>query len=113
VNERRKGKIMRIRSLDDVKELNREGGFHYFDRDTLQFFGSRIGETVYPSLDGQRACFVTSEYTGWDRAGRRYSVRMIDQTGDVSNISEFLQYATRNGAHAAARRHARTLVSAS
>lgn len=81
---------------------------HWFDADTLRWFGSRIHATIYRCPDGG-ALFVTSEYTGFDRTGRAFTVRRINPDGwDIETVGEFLAYASRSGAHAAAARLAPT-----
>jgi hypothetical protein len=93
---------MPFRDMNEVRAANKRIGHHYFDRETLRWWLSRIGDELY----GGRY-FVTSER---DRLGhvwdgrRRYSVREALPDGSVDTVGEFGQYASRSGAHAAARR---------
>lgn len=85
---------------------------HFFDAESLRFFGSEIGRKVYPTPSG--AVFVTSEQDtscgseyppAWD-GQRRYTVRYCSDTGEIRSRSEFGQYSSREAAHRAAERHA-------
>ena len=76
---------------------------HWFDRDTLRFFNSRISERVYPVPGG--AYFVTSEkYSRYDNSPRLYTVRHCTLEGDINTIGEFQQYQSAPQAHYAALR---------
>ncbi len=91
-------------TIDQIKAANKAAGCHWFSPDTLRFFGSRILPTVYAGN-----VFITSEYAGFDRSGRAYTVRQFDPTdGSVSTVGEFLGYATRSEAVRAARAVPRT-----
>jgi hypothetical protein len=85
-------------------------GRHWFDRNSTRFFGTRLAELAYQTFDGTAAFFVTSEQPPHGR--RAYSVRRYDfATRDISTVGRFCGYASRNGAHAAARRHASQHIS--
>jgi hypothetical protein len=87
------------KSLQDAKNRNERAGFHWFDRDTVRYFGTRIHSTFYSG-----GFFVTSEFTGWDRESRAFSVRRAMPDGSVDTVGEFLGFATRSAAHSEARR---------
>ena len=93
---------MALHTIDQAKRAVRAAGGHWFDPETLRYFGSRISSTVYSVPGG--CLFVSSEHTGFARLGRAYSVRYVSDAGQVETVGEFLQYQTRNAAHAAARR---------
>lgn len=79
-------------SMNEIEEANRRLGNHWFDEDTLRFFGCRVGRTVY----GGRY-FVSSEqdsYGAWNYQ-RRYTVRMATADGHIITVGEFGQYDTR------------------
>lgn len=73
-------------TLDMLKGANARKGGHYFDRDTMRFFGRRVAPGV---IAGR--IFITSEqdrapYAAWD-GQRRYTVRVMSDDGDVvSNL---------------------------
>jgi len=100
------------RTFDDiahVKAANRNLGHYFFERDTMRFFQTRIGSTLY----GGRY-FVTSERdeaygsisAAWD-GQRRYTVRRANGDGSITTVGEFGQYASSATANAAADRMAR------
>jgi len=74
-------------TIDDIRAANREAGFHFFSRDTIRFFNSRISEIVYQGPGG--VYFVTSErYDSW--TPRWYTVRRFDpETGNIHSASKF------------------------
>lgn len=92
-------------SIDEIRQANAARGHHFFDRDTLRFFGSRIHETIYPVPGG--AYFVTSE-KNFDGTERHYTVRQAysgcGRRGEVVTVDGFQGYASRSGAHGAAQR---------
>ena len=90
-------------SMYDLRGAVAESGSHFFDRDTLRFFRSRIGNSIY----GGRL-FVTSEQAG-DDSSRRYTIRMVRQyldrpMLDVTTVGGFQYFRTYAEAHKAARR---------
>ncbi|MDX3260775.1 hypothetical protein PV336_16260 [Streptomyces sp. MI02-2A] len=94
-----------LHTLDAIKTAAKNGANpHWFEPSTLRWFASRISEDVYPVEGG--AYFVTSERDtqASEYMPRRYSVRFCSDEGSIDTIGEFRQYASRNGAHAAAAR---------
>jgi hypothetical protein len=71
-----------FRSIEQVKRANVALGHHFFDPDTLRFFRSRVGSTVY----GGR-WFVTSEQGPGDV--RRYTVREAMPDGSIATVEPF------------------------
>ena len=88
--------------MDEViRHYNPGDNRHWFDKDTLRFFKSRISETAYANNSKEVAYFVTSEQS--PHGTRKYTVRMYDfRTRQISNASNFGQYASRSGATSAA-----------
>lgn len=88
----------------DMKQLKlyaRQHGSHFFDPDTMRFFRSRVGDKMYPAPDG--IYFVTSEQ--YDASSPRlYTVRFMNEKGDISTIGEFQGYATGKAAAREAKR---------
>lgn len=81
-----------FKRIDDIRAANFALGHHWFSPDTLRFFSSRIGKTVY----GGRF-FITSEQYN-DNAPRLYSIREAKPNGAIETVGEFQGYATREAA---------------
>lgn len=101
--------MMELNSMSAIRIAASKAGNHWFDRDTLRFFNSRISGTVYPSKDGS-CYFVSSERMDW-QSPRLYSVRRAFYDADggfrIETVEEFQHYASRSGAHKAAQRTAK------
>lgn len=77
--------------IGEIRYENERAGQHWFSPESLRWFGSRIGRTVY----GGRY-FITSEqdtYGAWSNE-RRYTIRVADARGNIDTVGEFGQYAT-------------------
>jgi len=84
----------RLFSLADVKELNREAGQHFFDRDTMRFFKSTIETGL---LKG--GYFITGESQTGYGSNRKYTARKVDYlNGSIKTLGEFNQCSTRDNA---------------
>lgn len=99
---------MALHTLTQIKNANERRGHRWFSPDTMRWFNSRVSSTVYPVPDG--AVFVSSERR-WDDT-RRYTVRYCSDDGVIDTVGEFGTFASRSGAHAAARRHQAALRAA-
>jgi hypothetical protein len=78
----------------------------FFSESTMQFFGSQVhGEFHQISTDEpHRGYFITSEQDDEDGAWggkRRYTIRYAQSPTEISDFSEFGQYATYEEAHMA------------
>ena len=89
--------------VDDMAQRNRMIGHHWFSRETMRFFKTRVNGPLLPGPRG--VFFVTSEV---DPSGRKaYSVRMFNcTTNQVDTVGEFHSYGSRGAAFTAARRAA-------
>lgn len=94
---------MTIHTIEQAVRANQSAGQHFFDRDTLRSFHSRIGQTVYPVPGG--AFFVTSE-TDARGEDRRYTVRHITDDGHTSTRGGYLDGFRRFGLRTNAHRYA-------
>src|SRR3990167_10424128 len=100
---------MEIETVQDLARVSQEKGSHFFDRDAMRYFQSRVSDRLYPAPDGT-VVFVTSERfeSGKRRDPRRWSVRRFDPvTGTVAEVSAFQAYQSASGAHSAAAEAAR------
>jgi hypothetical protein len=81
-----------FKTVAEIRAANKALGHHWFSPDTLRFFDSRI-------LDGviRGRLFVTSESPGTD-GGRRYTIRIAQDSGEVDTVGEFMGYATQHEA---------------
>jgi len=66
----------RFTCMAAIKQVNWEAGGHWFDRSNMKSFRSRILPKVYNGPGG--VFFVSSEDSGFDAAGRRFTVRQFD-----------------------------------
>lgn len=90
-------------TINDIQAAMRARGSHWWDPDTMRYFGCRVSDAVLQGPGG--IYFVTSEYTGFDRQGRGYTVRKFDpDTCDIANAESLNSYASRSGALNAARK---------
>lgn len=98
-------------STDELKAKSGNSGHHWFSKDTMRFFRSRVAEVAYISTVNPNECalvsseqFVSSRSVG----ERRYSVNVFDtNTGKhLRKVGGFQQFRSRSGAHAAAKRWA-------
>ena len=58
---------------DNAVRRNAAAGGHYFDKDTLRFFGSRIHEG-YDMGDGSTLVIMSNKDKGWQIGGERAAV---------------------------------------
>lgn len=86
-------------TLQQIMAANAQAGRHFFERDTLRFFKSRVSDRTYPAADG-RTFFVTSERHRNDP--RRYTVRVTRDGADIDTVGGFQAYRDARTAHAAA-----------
>ena len=102
----------RLNTLGQIISAHRKDGSHWFDTSTLRWFRARVSEMVYPTFSTEHGTYFVSSEKGPDDV-RRYSVRhavlILDADGNVTGctidtVGEFQAYASRNGAHAAAKR---------
>lgn len=64
-------------TIASIRAANRAAGGHWFDRQTMKHFGSRVLGYVYQGAGG--VYFVSSERNRYDPSeGVRYTVRRFD-----------------------------------
>lgn len=89
---------IRFYNINDVIRANENAGYYFFKPDAMRFFMSRTHWKVYGNK-----YFITSERNGW-KAPRLYTIREIQEDGNITSVSAFQQYASLNGAIAAVKR---------
>ena len=82
--------------ISEVKSIVRSNGGHFFDKDTMKYWGSRIETSVF-----KNGCFVTSE-DNCNKTKRLYTVRRFNGKS-IDTIGDFQQYGTKESAREAAR----------
>lgn len=89
-------------TMEEARVRHAAQGYHFFDDAACRSFGTRFLGSFLPG-----GYFVTSEYDGFDRTGRAYTVRRAMPSGQIESPAEqggFLGHATARAAHAAARK---------
>ena len=87
------------KSFTDISDIKRAAKGHFFSKDAMRFFQSRVSDMVYQGLN--KVYFVTSERSSYN-SKRRYTVRVFDcVTKSIDTVGEFNQL-SRYQAHSAA-----------
>ncbi len=82
---------------DEVRRRAEKGSPHFFDKDTIRFFSSRVSELMWKK--GSDIYFITSEQDrGQTGSVRSFTVRKTDADGDINSIGEFQGHATLSDA---------------
>ena len=88
---------------DEIKRRAEKGSPHFFDKDTMRFFSSRISELMWSEgelKDYQKSniYFITSEAdkgrTHHAGSARAFTVRIIDADGDINALGKFQGFST-------------------
>jgi hypothetical protein len=70
-----------------VKAKNYEAGQHWFSKDTMRFFNSKVPDEALKK--GDNAFFISQE-DDFDRSGKVYTIRKANlKTGEVDTIGDF------------------------
>lgn len=78
-------------SINDIQTRMRAAGSHWFDADTMRFFGTAVESGVWNSADGREAYFVTRD-DRFDRS-RGYTIRRYDAaTNSIETIGELAEW---------------------
>ena len=71
-------------TMADVKQANKDAGYYFFSKDTMRFFGTRIVSALY-----KNNTFITTDYTGFERNNRAYSVRVFHPETGIVDTAKF------------------------
>ncbi len=87
-------------SVEDIAIANKNIGHHWFDKDSMRFFASRVcwGE-VYAGC-----FFISSEQDKPRQPFRRYTIRKANDRGEIDTHGDFQQYTSLAMAKRAARK---------
>ena len=91
------------KSLSQFRQFNYQQGFHWFDRDTMKMFGTRL---IGDMLGG--CVFVTSDHNY--KRDRKYSIRLAMASGTICSYA-FVEYDTLSEARKEAKWLAQALAS--
>lgn len=88
-------------SLEEFKELLRQAGSHFFDESTMKWWGSKVHTGL-----SEKGYFITSEWNGFDRTKRAYTVRQVKlKPVGVRTVGVFGGYKTLYRAMAALKQY--------
>ena len=81
---------MKTLSLVELKQSykNVRPQGHWFDKETMNFFKSKIHDEIFKV--GNKIFFISSEKRFDDK--RKYTIRVMDNTGDIESINGFQAY---------------------
>ncbi len=83
---------MQNMSIETVKKLNQNNGFHFFSSGAMKFFDTELNEKVFVSKNKLKAFFTTSEQFD-EHSSRRHTVRVCNlKTGDVETVGKFQEF---------------------
>lgn len=88
-----------IYNNQDLIAASRWFGSHFFDKDTMRFFRSRLIDCTY-TIPGGTCVFITSEqnvtyHPTYRKEPRRYTVRTFNTlTGSIDTVGEFQEHTT-------------------
>lgn len=90
---------------DEVRSRSDRKGGHFFDKDSMRFFSSRVSELMWqkggsndPSYKTKDIYFITSEadrgHIKHSGSTRAFTIRKANADGDIKTVSEFQEYPT-------------------
>jgi len=91
--------------IQEIININKRNGFHFFDKSAIRFFNSKIANRAYLNKDRSRAFFITSEKFDY-KSPRLFTIRYCnlrnisekEREGSTETIGEFQQYKNRSSA---------------
>lgn len=85
-------------TIEMIKQANDTAGFHFFSKDAMRFFRSRVAPGV---VHGR--VFITSEQFDYE-SPRLYTVRAMKDDGSTADLSGFQRFETLRQARAYVKR---------
>ena len=90
---------LEVVEMETIERYYKPGhGRHWFDKDTMKFFGTRLPQTGYNGEGG--LYFVSSEKP--PHGPRRYTVRWVVKPGKIETVGPLAEW-SRTHAHAIAK----------
>lgn len=84
---------MIIIDINEIKELNKLKGQHWFENSTVKFFNCRVSSKAYLNKSKTKAYFISSEKQ--DSLQRRYTIRVHNmETGNINTVGDFQRFET-------------------
>ncbi len=79
-------------SISEIKKANRENGYHFFSKNTMNFFNSQTHRGVY----GGRYFITSEQYVSLQgvRHARKYTIRKAHPDGAIDTVDTFQQFST-------------------
>lgn len=93
--------VLKLGEYYSMNDLERAYRGHWFSPGAMRFFKSRLGSEVLPVPDGW--LFVSSERFDYNTP-RLYTIRKMDQYGEISEVGEFQEYTSSASARRVMRR---------
>ncbi len=91
-------------SINQIIDEAKNAGSHFFSKDTLRFFSSRIHSEIYGGC-----YFITSERDNYrDNNPRFYTIRKYEGGLKVETVGEFCQYTSKAQAISAVKKLIKT-----
>lgn len=93
--------VLKLGEYYSMNDLERAHRGHWFSPGAMRFFKSRLGSEVLPVPDGW--LFTSSERFDYNTP-RLYTIRKMDQYGEISEVGEFQEYTSSASARRVMRR---------
>ena len=93
--------VLKLGEYYGLENLRNAHSGHWFCPGAMRFFNSRLGSEVLPVPDGW--LFTSSERFDQNCA-RMYTIRKVDQFGDVDTVGEFQAFSSSAAARRAMRK---------
>ncbi len=83
-------------NIKEIKRINKEKGYHFFSKDTMRYFNSRVSSFT------KGRYFITSEKMDSLRSGkeypREYTIRFLRKDGSIETVGELGEFKTLDDA---------------
>lgn len=80
---------MKFNSISEIKKANQVINNHFFDRDTMEFFNSKVETGVL------KGCFFITSEIAPNETIKRFTLRMVESDGSIETIGPFHWFDTK------------------